>query len=207
MQQKACAALLELAAAAAGEEGCAVAGRPEVQVLLDALRSPVDSVRDAALRVRKHRGAAAGRELGMSLLVLRDLVYGMNIIITVIIMSSFLILCTTIYTLTSVVYSGCSVLITAVLMRVRDQSSHTSCPCPRCGGVADGDRTVCRLSQSLDVLADVLDCLEGSDLSAVLAERVFLARFDVSEEIKYVLMQSADANLWPGCPLITAELP
>ena len=34
------------------------------------------------------------------------------------------------------------------------------------------------------MLADVLDCLEGSDLSAVLAERVFLTRFDVSEEIK-----------------------
>ncbi|XP_043189397.1 eIF-2-alpha kinase activator GCN1-like isoform X4 [Amphibalanus amphitrite] len=94
VQQKACGALLELAAAAAGEEGCAVAGRAEVQVLLDALRSPVDSVRDAALR-------------------------------------------------------------------------------------------------SLDVLADVLDCLEGSDLSAVLAERVFLARFDVSEEIK-----SAGDLLW-----------
>ena len=53
VQQKACGALLELAAAAGGEEGCAVAERPEVQVLLDALRSPVDSVRDAALRVSR----------------------------------------------------------------------------------------------------------------------------------------------------------
>ena len=60
VQQKACGALLELAAAAAGEEGCAVAGRAELTVLLDALRSPVDSVRDAALRVSRIHRARRG---------------------------------------------------------------------------------------------------------------------------------------------------
>ncbi|XP_037092852.1 eIF-2-alpha kinase activator GCN1-like [Pollicipes pollicipes] len=94
VQQKACAALLELAACASGEEGCAVAGRPELQALLDALRSPVVSVRDAALR-------------------------------------------------------------------------------------------------SLNVLADVLESLEGSELPHVLAERIFLTKFDDSDEIR-----SAGDQLW-----------
>lgn len=38
--------------------------------------------------------------------------------------------------------------------------------------------------QSLDVLADVLESLEDPTLSSVLAERIFLAKFDVSEEIR-----------------------
>lgn len=48
-QQTAYAALLEVAAAATGKPGCAVASDEEINCLLDSLESSVDSVRDACL--------------------------------------------------------------------------------------------------------------------------------------------------------------
>ena len=48
-QQVACAALLEVASAASGQAGCAIATDEEVISLLNGLESSVDSVRDACL--------------------------------------------------------------------------------------------------------------------------------------------------------------
>lgn len=50
IKQAAVGALLAVAESCSGQEGCAYAGMPEINVLLDALYSPFTNVREVALR-------------------------------------------------------------------------------------------------------------------------------------------------------------
>lgn len=50
IQSQAGACLLEVAASASGDEGCATASIEEIDVLLGALQNPKSVIRDAALR-------------------------------------------------------------------------------------------------------------------------------------------------------------
>lgn len=54
-QQTACTVLEEMCQCGSGDIGCDKASLEEINVLLDALQSPHQAVRDAALRVSRHQ--------------------------------------------------------------------------------------------------------------------------------------------------------